>query len=77
MNTEDIIVNLTEAEHELMIDLFVHALDSYQFVAPYDSGVHDLPLDNPIIQRYDMIQNLRERFLVLWQDRFENKNEIL
>ncbi len=53
-----------------MIDLLVHALESYQLVAPYDSGVHDLPLDNPIVQRYDMIDNLRERFMVLWKDRW-------
>jgi hypothetical protein len=73
MNTDDINVRLTEAEHELMIDLLIHALESYQFVAPYDSGVHDLPFDNPIVQRYDMVDNLRERFMVLWKDRFETE----
>lgn len=73
MNTDDINVKLTEAEHELMIDLLVHALESYQLVAPYDSGIHDLPLDNPIVQRYDMVDNLRERFMVLWKDRFETE----
>jgi len=71
MNTDDITVKLTEAEHELMIDLLVHALESYQLVAPYDSGIWDLPLDNPIVQRYDMIENLRERFVVLWKDRWD------
>lgn len=71
MNTDDIDIRLTEAEHELIIDLLVHALDAYQLVAPYDAGVHDLPLDNPIVQRYDMIENLRERLVVLWKDRWD------
>ena len=71
MNTDDITVKLTEAEHELMIDLLVHALESYQLVSPYDAGIFDLPLDNPIVQRYDMIENLRERFVVLWKDRWD------
>jgi len=70
MNTDDIDIRLTEVEHELMIDLLVHALESYQLVAPYDSGIHDLSLDNPIVQRYDMIENLRERLMVLWKDRW-------
>ena len=70
MNTDDIDIRLTEAEHELIIDLLVHALDVYQLVAPYDSGIHDLPLDNPIVQRYTMVENLRELFYELWSDRF-------
>ena len=71
MNTDDIDIRLTEAEHELIIDLLVHALDVYQLVAPYDSGIHDLPLDNPIVRRYDMIENLRERLVILWKDRWD------
>lgn len=75
MDTNDITVRLTEVEHEVLIDLFAHARESYQLVSPYDSGFHDLPLDNPIIQRYDTIENLRARFVELWQDRWE-QNEI-
>ena len=75
MDTNDITVRLTEVEHELLVELLVHALESYQLVSPYDSGLHDLPLDNPIIQRYDTIENLRARFVELWQDRWD-KNEI-
>ena len=71
MNTDDIDIRLTEVEHEVMIDLLVHALDAYQLVAPYDSGIHDLPLDNPIVRRYDMVENLRERLVILWKDRWD------
>jgi len=75
MDTNDITVQLTEVEHEVMIELLVHALECYHLVSPYDSGFYDLPLDNPIIQRYDTIENLRARFVELWQDRWD-KNEI-
>jgi hypothetical protein len=75
MDTNDITVQLTEVEHEVMIELLIHALECYHLVSPYDSGFHDLPLDNPIIQRYDTIENLRARFVELWQDRWE-QNEI-
>ena len=71
MDTNDITVQLTEVEHELLVELLVHALECYHIVSPYDSGLHDLPLDNPIIQRYDTIENLRARFVELWQDRWE------
>jgi len=72
MNQNDITVTLTEVEHELINDIFCHALESYQLVSPYDSGIWDLPIDNPIVQRYTLIENLKERFNLLWADRFED-----
>lgn len=70
MNEGNITVTLTESQHELINEILVHAIDAYQLVAPYDDGLFDLPLDNPIVQRYTMIDNLRETFLELWSDRF-------
>jgi hypothetical protein len=70
MNEGNITVTLTESQHELINEILVHALDAYQLVAPYDDGIFDLPLDNAIVQRYTMIDNLREMFLELWSDRF-------
>ncbi len=70
MNEGNITVTLTESQHELINEILVHALDAYQLVAPYDDGIFDLPLDNTIVQRYTMIDNLREMFLELWSDRF-------
>jgi hypothetical protein len=40
-----------------------------------EGGIWDLPLDNPIIQRYTLIENLKERFNILWADRFEPFSE--
>jgi hypothetical protein len=70
MNEGNITVTLTESQHELINEILVHALDAFQLVSPYDDGISDLPLDNPIVQRYTMIDNLRETFLELWSDRF-------
>lgn len=71
MIENDITVTLTEVEHEMINDVLNHALESIHVVAPYRDGIWDLPLDNTIIQRYTLIENLRERFNVLWADRFE------
>jgi hypothetical protein len=70
MNEGNITVTLTESQHELINEILHHAMDSFQLVAPYDDGLHDIPMDNPIIQRYTMIGNLRELFYELWADRF-------
>lgn len=73
----DIQVNLTYVEHEVIQDILVNAVDTLNSVFPY--GLHDLPIDNEIVQRYTTIQNLRERFNALWDDRFntDKKDEIL
>jgi len=69
----DIQVTLTFAEHELINDVLMQASTAFDFVCPY--GLHDLSLDNEIVQRYTMIENLRERFNTLWSDRFESTVE--
>jgi hypothetical protein len=70
MNEGNITVNLTESQHELINEILHHALDAFQLVAPYDDGLYDIPMENPIIQRYTMMENLREMFYELWADRF-------
>ena len=70
MNESNITVTLTESQHELINEILHHALDTFQLVAPYDDGLYDIPMENPIIQRYTMIENLREMFYELWADRF-------
>jgi len=72
MNENDITITLTESQHELLMDILCHACDAINLVSPYDDGMHDLPVDNPIVQRYTMIENLREMFNELWKDRFES-----
>jgi hypothetical protein len=64
----DIQVLLTYAEHELINEVLMQASTSFDFACPY--GMVDLPIDSEIVQRYTMLQNLSERFYILWSDRF-------
>jgi hypothetical protein len=64
----DIQVLLTFAEHELINEVLMQASTSFDFACPY--GMVDLPIDSEIVQRYTMLQNLSERFYILWSDRF-------
>ena len=75
METGDITVTLTESQHEMMMDIILNALDSFQLVSPYDDGMHELPLDNAIVQRYDTLDTLRQTFASLWSDRFNPYSE--
>jgi hypothetical protein len=71
MNENDITVTLTESQHELINEILCHAVDAMNLAAPYGDGLWDLPLDNPIVQRYDMLENMKEMFYKLWSDRFD------
>jgi hypothetical protein len=73
MNTGDITVTITESQHELLNDVLMHAIEAYQIVSPYDTGLYDLPIENEIVQRYTLLENMKEMFYTLWSDRFENQ----
>lgn len=72
MNSNDITVTITEQQHEMLNDVLMNALEAYHLVSPYDMGFRDLPPDHEIVQRYTTLENLREMFIKLWSDRFEN-----
>lgn len=72
MNTGDITVTITESQHELLNDVLMHAIEAYQVVSPYDTGLYDLPIENEIVQRYTLLENMKEMFYTLWSDRFGN-----
>lgn len=71
MNTNDITVTLTESQHELLNDVLLNAIEAYHLISPWDMGLHDIPMENPIVQRYTMLENMKEMFYALWSDRFE------
>jgi hypothetical protein len=70
MNENDITITLTESQHELLNEVLNHAVDAINLASPYGDGMWDLPLDNPIVQRYTMLENMKEMFFELWRDRF-------
>jgi hypothetical protein len=70
MNENDIRITLTESQHELLNEVLNHAIEAINLASPYGDGMWDLPLDNPIVQRYTMLENMKEMFFELWRDRF-------
>jgi hypothetical protein len=73
----DVNVAFTFGEHELMCELLCQASNMLDFASPW-RGMFDLPIDSEFVQRYTMVENLRERFNISWQDRFNTgtNNEI-
>lgn len=69
----DIQVTLTYAEHEMINDVLMQAVNAFDLACPY--GIFDMPMDSELVQRYTMVENLRERFNTLWSDRFETITE--
>jgi hypothetical protein len=64
----DIQISLTYAEHELICEVLRQASDAFDFTCSYE--LQNLPLDSEIVRRYNILENLRETFYVLWSDRF-------
>lgn len=73
IDQNDLNMTFTYAEHELLMEVMMQAVTAMDFACLY--GLHDLPMDNEIVQRYTMIENLRERFNTLWSDRFNSKGD--
>jgi hypothetical protein len=72
MNEGNITITITESQHELLNDILNHSLEAMNLIMPYGDGFYDLPHDSPIVQRYTMIENMREMFYQLWSDRFSD-----
>lgn len=70
MNENNITITITESQHELLIDVLNHAQDAMDLAVPFD-GLYGLPLENSIVQKYTMMENLKEMLQELWLDRFE------
>lgn len=71
MNEGNITITITESQHELLNEVLNHAMEAMNLIMPYGDGFYDLPDDSPIVQRCDMIENMREMLYELWSDRFE------
>jgi hypothetical protein len=54
-------------EHDLLNSILVHALDGMDFAIPC---IYDLPEDSEILQRYQMLDKMRQRSYDLWAIRF-------
>lgn len=71
---QDLSVTLTEAEHELLINVLSMSIGNFDELVDF-CALHDLPMNNPIVQKITMMENLKERLNFMWCERFdESKN---
>jgi hypothetical protein len=65
---QPVTMKFTFEEHDLLNSILVHALDGMYLTIPY---IYDLPEDSEILQRYEMLDKMRQRFYDLWAKRFD------
>ena len=62
-------MEFTADEHDLLNSILCHAIDGMDLAIPC---VYDLPEDSEILQRYQMLDRMRNRSYDLWSQRFPN-----
>lgn len=71
---QPVTMEFTFEEHDLLNDIIRHAIDAYDFVMFSDISVKELPFDNDIRQRYEMLESIKNRSFALWADRYGKNN---
>ena len=67
-DTTPITMEFTADEHDLLNSILVHALDGMDLAIPC---IYDLPEESEILQRYQMLDRMRNRSYDLWANRFQ------
>ena len=67
---QSVSLELSFEEHDLLNDILTHALEMYDFVGYF--GIDKLPNDSEMKLRYNMLKEMRNCSLGLWQERFGN-----
>ena len=60
-------MEFTADEHDLLNSILCHAIDGMDLAIPC---IYDLPEDSEILQRYQMLDRMRNRSYDLWSQRF-------
>ena len=60
-------MEFTADEHDLLNSILCHAIDGMDLAIPC---IYDLPEDSEILQRYQMLDRMRNRSYQLWSQRF-------
>lgn len=66
---QPVTMKFTFEEHDLLNSILCHASDGMDLAIPY---IYDLPEDSVILQRYKMLEEMRNRSYDLWKTRFGN-----
>jgi hypothetical protein len=67
-DTTPITMEFDADEHDLLNSILVHALDGMDLAIPC---IYDLEEDSEILQRYKMLDNMKNRSYDLWANRFQ------
>ncbi len=62
-------MEFTFEEHDLLNSILNHAIDGMYLAIPC---IYDFPKDSEIRQRYEMIDEMKEKSYKLWSQRFGN-----
>jgi hypothetical protein len=66
---QPVTMEFTFEEHDFLNDILCHASDGMYVACP---SFHDFPEDSEIRQRYEMLEEMREKSYKLWAKRFGN-----
>lgn len=69
INQKPVTMEFTYEEHDLLNSILCHAADGMYLAIPC---IYDLPKDSEIRQRYEMLEEMRNRSYDLWKNRFGN-----
>jgi hypothetical protein len=67
-DTTPVTMEFTADEHDLLNSILVHALDGMDLAIPC---IYDLGEDSEILQRYQMLDRIKNRSYDLWANRFQ------
>jgi hypothetical protein len=60
-------MEFTADEHDLLNSILVHAIDGMDLAIPC---IYDLPENSEILQRYEMLEHMKNHSYSLWSQRF-------
>ena len=66
---QPITIEFSFKEHDLLNSILCHTSDGMYIAVP---SMYDLPEDSEIRQRYEMLEEMRNRSYDLWKTRFGN-----
>ena len=69
-DTTPITMESTADEHDLLNNILVHAIDGMDLAIPC---IYDLPEDSESLQRYEMLERMKNHSCSLWAHRFNSK----
>ena len=68
-DTTPVTMEFTADEHDLLNSILCHAVDGMDLAIPC---IFDLPEDSESLQRYEMLERMKNRSYQLWSQRFPN-----